>query len=69
MGTYRFILALLVLISHAGVSIGDYNPGVMAVISFYLLSGYVMTILINKYYPGTINMRYIYLGNFERCQE
>lgn len=42
MGSLRFVLALLVLISHLGVSIAGRNPGVVAVIVFYLLAGYVV---------------------------
>lgn len=50
MGAYRYLLAILVLLSHAGISFFGYNPGVVAVMSFFLLSGYVMTQLIAKYY-------------------
>lgn len=56
MGSYRFLLAVLVALSHGGVSFGGKNPGVAAVISFYLLSGYVMTLLVEKYY---LSMRLI----------
>lgn len=50
MGTYRLILAIFVLLSHQGVSIFGLNPGITAVISFLLLSGFVMTALIQKNY-------------------
>ena len=50
MGFYRYLLAVLVLISHASVSFLGYNPGVVAVISFLIISGYVMTLLINRHY-------------------
>lgn len=50
MGIYRLILAILVVLSHLGISIAGFNPGVVAVISFYILSGYVMTLLIGRYY-------------------
>ena len=61
MGIYRLFLAALVAISHAGIYLHGYNQGVVAVISFYLLSGYVMTLLIEKYYrqPSTIPTFYM----------
>lgn len=42
MGGVRFILAVMVLISHLSVSARGYNLGVMAVIVFYLLAGQVV---------------------------
>ena len=56
MGVYRFFLALCVLYSHAFGNVLGKNPGVMAVISFFVISGYVMTLLIQKHYstPGSI---------------
>jgi|SRR6516225_6664646 peptidoglycan/LPS O-acetylase OafA/YrhL len=61
MGLYRLILAALVALTHAGVVIGGFSPGAVAVISFYLLSGFVMTLLIEKHYtnPGTIVRFYL----------
>ncbi len=50
MGTLRFILAILVLLSHSGVSVAGLNPGVMAVVGFYVISGYVMAALIQRHY-------------------
>lgn len=50
MGLYRLILAAAVAVSHMDIPIYGYNPGVIAVISFYILSGYVMTMLIKRYY-------------------
>nr|MBD8133912.1 acyltransferase [Pantoea agglomerans] len=52
MGTYRLILALAVLLSHAGVTINGFNQGVAAVISFLLISGMVITGMINKRFEG-----------------
>ena len=52
MGYYRLILALLVAASHAGLTFGRFNPGEIAVVSFFLLSGYVMTALIDRHYAG-----------------
>ncbi|KRU92626.1 acyltransferase family protein [Pseudomonas aeruginosa] len=42
LGITRFILALLVLLSHATGSNFHFNPGVVAVIVFYFTSGYLM---------------------------
>ena len=52
MGILRFILAILVLLSHTGVSLLGLNPGVMAVIVFYAISGYVMAALIKRHYAA-----------------
>lgn len=66
MGFYRFALAIFVLISHAGITIFEYNPGVVAVISFFLLSGYVMTELIEKYYKRPVAIPTFYLDRVAR---
>jgi peptidoglycan/LPS O-acetylase OafA/YrhL len=50
LGTYRLCLAILVALSHIGVAIAGLNPGVVAVVGFYLISGYVMTGLIRAHY-------------------
>ena len=50
MGLLRLFLAYMVLLSHAGVRIATYNGGVVAVIGFYLISGYVMAGLLRRYY-------------------
>lgn len=56
MGLMRLALAVAVLVSHAGVRVQGLNPGVSAVLGFYLISGYVMTGLIGRHYgtPGRI---------------
>jgi len=41
-GTYRFVLASLVALSHYGMNYAGFNPGQWAVISFYTLSGLLM---------------------------
>jgi len=60
MGTLRLLLALAVLLSHADVRVHQLNPGVMAVIGFYLISGYVMAGLVERHYrePARIPMFY-----------
>jgi peptidoglycan/LPS O-acetylase OafA/YrhL len=52
LGAYRLCLALLVALSHCGVSIAGLNPGVFAVVGFYVVSGYVMTGLLRNHYAG-----------------
>ncbi|RWM26884.1 acyltransferase [Mesorhizobium sp.] len=52
MGTYRFFLAFCVLYSHAFGAVLGKNIGVAAVISFFIMSGYVMALLLKKYYPS-----------------
>lgn len=51
LGSFRLLLALLVALSHAGLRIDGLNPGVSAVVGFYLVSGYVMTGLLRRHYP------------------
>ena len=41
-GTFRLILACLVALSHFGLVVQGFNPGQWAVVSFYVLSGYLM---------------------------
>lgn len=42
-GYLRFFLAFLVLLSHIGVKFYTLNPGVIAVVIFYILAGYVVS--------------------------
>ena len=49
MGTLRFLLAYSVLMSHLGLRVNDLNPGVIAVIVFYLLAGHVVARLWGKW--------------------
>ena len=51
-GYLRFILALFVLLSHTGVRFFSLNPGVFAVVIFYILSGYVTTYLFFEVIPA-----------------
>lgn len=41
-GTLRLVLAVMVALSHAGLSVQGYHLGVPAVVVFFLLSGYVV---------------------------
>lgn len=55
MGIYRFFLAFCVLLYHSGASPG-FNLGVAAVISFYILAGFVLTNLIDKKFGDKMGM-------------
>ncbi|HZW26117.1 MAG TPA: acyltransferase [Gallionella sp.] len=67
MGTYRFILAIAVALSHMGVTfMGGHNPGVVAVISFFLISGFVMTGLVRSYYSEYRKVPMFYLDRLAR---
>lgn len=63
-GTLRLVLALAVAASHAGYYPGSLNPGVAAVVGFYLISGYVMAGLQHRHYPGTPHATAFYM---DRC--
>lgn len=52
MGTFRFLLALIVLMSHLGFSVLGFHPGVISVVCFLLLSGAVMAVLVDIKYPN-----------------
>ncbi len=47
-GYYRFFLASLVLLSHTGITLHGLNFGVSAVVSFYILAGFVVSHLFAK---------------------
>lgn len=64
MGTYRLILAILVVTSHGGLRILGYNQGAAAVVSFFIISGYVTSILIEKYYNSPKKILLFYT---DRC--
>jgi len=50
-GLYRFILALLVALSHHGMIVARFNPGQWAVVCFYMLSGLLMERQFHKLAP------------------
>jgi len=50
-GYVRFLLAYLVLLSHIDVRLFGINPGVFAVVIFYILAGYVVTRLWHDILP------------------
>jgi peptidoglycan/LPS O-acetylase OafA/YrhL len=61
LGTFRFVLAVLVALSHADLRVAGLNPGVVAVVCFYLISGYVMTGLIRSHYATIDRIPYFYI--------
>ncbi len=50
-GYIRFFLAFLVLLSHADIRLYGLNPGVVAVVIFYLLAGSVVSHLLTEIIP------------------
>ena len=66
MGTLRFILALLVMLSHTGLTVGGLNPGVASVVVFYAISGYVMSALVAKHFSQPGQARYFYIDRLAR---
>ncbi len=61
LGSLRLILALAVAASHTSLLVGGLNPGVVAVIGFYLISGYVMAGLIRRHYSQIAQAPAFYL--------
>lgn len=61
MGVYRLILAIMVLLSHCGLKFAGYNQGVTAVVSFLIISGYVITKLISAKFPGKGDINHFYM--------
>lgn len=61
MGRLRYFLAIMVVLSHTQVDFLGFAPGVTAVVSFFLISGYVMTLLIGRHYnsPDRIGLFYL----------
>jgi peptidoglycan/LPS O-acetylase OafA/YrhL len=61
MGSWRFFLAYCVVYTHAFGRVLGFSIGVTAVISFFVMSGYVMALLVNRYYrtPKAIAAFYV----------
>jgi peptidoglycan/LPS O-acetylase OafA/YrhL len=66
MGTYRFFLAIFVALSHLGITFFAISTGISAVVSFFLLSGFVMTALITKSYSTADRVGAFYLDRAMR---
>ncbi len=61
MGLYRFFLAILVLLSHLSIKFFDFYIGVIAVVNFLIVSGYLNTYLLETYYSKNKNIKTFYL--------
>jgi peptidoglycan/LPS O-acetylase OafA/YrhL len=66
MGIYRLLLAVGVLLTHLHIRFFGRNIGVFAVVSFFLLSGYVMTALIDRHYSNFSRLQTFYLDRAMR---
>ena len=66
LGGWRLFLAALVALSHDGLRLAGLHPGVMAVVGFYLISGYVMTGLIRRHYARPAAVGGFYMDRFLR---
>lgn len=53
MGSYRLLLAVFVMFGHMGTDFFGRSQGVASVVSFFILSGFVMTALIQRNYSKT----------------
>ncbi len=66
MGSLRFLLACVVLLSHLGVRVYGLNPGVTAVVIFYLLAGHVVAGLWGKWCHQPNALVHFYKDRFFR---
>lgn len=66
MGSYRLVLSIIVLLGHMGISYHGHAQGVSAVVCFFLLSGYVMTGLVQKNYHSIDRILSFYLDRLLR---
>jgi peptidoglycan/LPS O-acetylase OafA/YrhL len=66
MGLLRFVLSIAVMLSHSGVMVLGLNPGVMSVVVFYAISGFVMSALIERHYDKAADTHYFYLDRLAR---
>lgn len=62
-GAYRYILAMMVVVAHLGKLPGYNHSGSYAVFSFYILSGYLMTLVLNECYGFNLKGITRYLSN------
>ena len=56
-GYLRLILAILVMLSHLGIRVNGLNIGVIAVVMFYILAGYVVSYIYTIYQNYTLFIR------------
>lgn len=64
-GIFRFFLATLVVLNHVGVKSHGVNPGPIGVIGFYIISGYVVSYILDYRIHGKI-LKSFYLERFFR---
>jgi peptidoglycan/LPS O-acetylase OafA/YrhL len=65
-GTFRLLLATGVVIAHMGISIFGVNTGITSVICFFMVSGYAMSGLIEKNFPGATDIPKFYVDRILR---
>ena len=64
MGLIRLLLALSVIVAHAGSIFGlDFLGGPMAVQSFFIISGFYMSLVLNEKYIGAHKSYTLFLSN------
>ncbi|MDN7951748.1 acyltransferase [Burkholderia multivorans] len=66
MGIYRLLLAIAVILSHVGIGLYGRNIGVVAVVSFFIISGYVMTALVERHYANAQQIPRFYVDRVLR---
>jgi peptidoglycan/LPS O-acetylase OafA/YrhL len=64
-GIFRFVLATFVLLNHVGILFWGVNPGPVAVIGFYIISGYVISYILDYRIKGKI-LKSFYAERFFR---
>ena len=57
-GSLRWLLAMMVAFSHAGVAWHGYHLGVPAVVVFFILSGFVVASLLDSKPTTFANIKY-----------
>jgi peptidoglycan/LPS O-acetylase OafA/YrhL len=65
-GSFRLLLAYIVLAAHMGWDPFGLMPGVSAVVGFFVLSGFVMTALIEKHYASVQSLAPFYADRIAR---
>src|ERR1700747_2964117 len=65
MGIIRFLLAISVVIHHCGPLFGIYHliGGQIAVQSFFIISGFYMSLILNEKYVGINNSYRLFITN------
>ena len=66
MGGLRLLLAFMVAQSHTGMLFMGYQTGVVAVVSFFMISGYVMALLVQRHYASLDRIPAFYADRIAR---